>query len=134
TAFVMPLLAPISWNLTGTVLPSLNTELPSAFIGCRIPDQLYITLTLNDFGAAGLPAWSMAFTLTVVVPSGKTEPETGDVVAFIDPSTMSVAVITKLTAAPLALVAVALMSGVAPMTGAVVSTTFTLKHFVAVLP
>jgi hypothetical protein len=35
----MQALAPVSANFTGTVLPSLNTELPSAFTGCSTPDQ-----------------------------------------------------------------------------------------------
>jgi hypothetical protein len=36
---VIPALAPVSWNFTGTVLPSLRIELPSALIGGSTPDQ-----------------------------------------------------------------------------------------------
>ena len=35
------------------------------------------TVTVNDFGSALLPEASCALQVTVVVPSGKTEPEAG---------------------------------------------------------
>ena len=38
-ALAIEALAPASLNFTGTVLPSLKSELPSLLIGCRKPDQ-----------------------------------------------------------------------------------------------
>lgn len=45
TAFVIELEAPVSWNLTGIVLPSLKLDVPSALIGWRTPDHASWTTT-----------------------------------------------------------------------------------------
>src|SRR6516165_6114141 len=89
-ALVMPAEAPVSWNFTGTVLPSLNTELPSALIGCRMPDHEYWTCTGKD-PVVVLPAGSLAVQVTAVVPGGKVEPDPGVQVAVTGPTQRSVA-------------------------------------------
>jgi hypothetical protein len=86
-----PALAPVSWNFTGTVLPSLKTELPSRFTGCRTFDHAAVTRTVND-PVPVLPAWSSAVHVTVVLPSGNTLPDALSQVATTVPSTTSVAV------------------------------------------
>jgi hypothetical protein len=49
------------------------------------------TLTVKVFGVALLPCESVALQVTVVLPSGKVEPDAGAHVAGIVPSTMPVA-------------------------------------------
>src|SRR5205085_2577788 len=91
------------------------------------------TVTVNELVAV---LWwaSVAMSVTVVVPSGNVLPEAWLATTVTAPSTMSVAVALKLTAAPLGLVASATMATGVAMTGGVVSTTVTLKEPVAGLP
>ena len=44
---LIPALAPVSENFTGTVLPSLKIELPSAFTGWSTFDQAAVTVTVT---------------------------------------------------------------------------------------
>ena len=82
--------SPVRANLTGTVEPSLKIELPSALIGCKIPDQLTATRT-GKLVVAVLPAASVAEQATVVVPSGNRLPEAGLQLTATGPSWLSVA-------------------------------------------
>jgi hypothetical protein len=92
-------------------------------------------MTLNVYGALGLPAASLAVQLTVVVPTGKVLPEAGVHVTVGCASTVSVAVGVKVTTAPEALEAYALMSVGTVKVGAAESLTVTLNVFgVLVLP
>ncbi len=63
----------------------------------------------------------------MVVPNGKVAPEVGAQVGVIAPSTRSVAETWKLTAAPIALVASAVMLAGTVRAGAVLSWTVTVK-------
>src|SRR3954469_10281484 len=83
---------------------------------------------------AGLPAASVAEHVTVVVPTGNVLPEAGSQVTGTEPSTASLAVAVKLTAAPVADVASAVMSAGSVRSGAVVSATVTTNDFVPGLP
>ena len=76
-AFVIPAHAPVSWNFTGTVLPSVNTELPFALIGGWIANGWHCTSIRND-RVALLPAGLVAVQFTVVVPGGNVEPDAGE--------------------------------------------------------
>src|SRR5438105_15383955 len=77
---------------------------------------------------AVFPWTSPAEQVTVVTPTGKVAPEAWSQPTATGPSTRSVAVgEAKVTAAPLALVAVAVRLGTAERTGAVVSFTTTVK-------
>src|SRR5215831_5291641 len=51
--FVLPAHPPVRLNFTGIVLPSLKTELPSAFTGWRNPDQ-------ESFVPMQVPAWQVS--------------------------------------------------------------------------
>ena len=86
----MPALAPVSWNFTGTVLPSLKMELPSVLIGCRMPDQACGNRDLELFGAgvAGLVRGRAGHRRR---PSGNVEPDAGLHVVGTEPSTASIA-------------------------------------------
>ena len=83
---------------------------------------------------AGLPAASVALVMTVVVPTGKTEPDAGLLRVARLPLNKSLALVVKVTAAPLALVAATVMLGGTLMMGAVVSRTVTVKLALPVLP
>src|SRR5919201_2978633 len=123
----MPALVPVNWNLTGTVLPNLKTELPSAFTGWSTPDHAAVTVTVK-VSVPRLPALSVAVQVTVVVPSGKTLPDALSQPAATAPSTRSEAVgAAYVTAAPAADVATADLFGDTVRFGAVVSCTVTLK-------
>src|SRR5262245_20018576 len=68
-------LFPLSENLSGTPLPAATTlTAGKVSTGCWKPPKLYSTVTvkLHD---DDLPTASVAVTVTVVVPIGKTEPE-----------------------------------------------------------
>ena len=80
-----------------------------------------------------LPAASLAVTLTVVVPTAKTLPESGEVMTT-GALTASVAVGVKVTVAPPALLARAVRLAGRVSTGGVVSRTVTVKRRVALLP
>src|SRR5262245_29440902 len=95
----MPALAPVSWNLTATVLPALKAELPSVLMGCRKPLHAYCTQTTKA-AVAVLPAASVAAQVTVVLPGANSEPEGGLQVTGTLPSTSSLAETEKVTAAP----------------------------------
>src|SRR5438045_5116926 len=91
TAFEIPAEAPVSWNFTDIVLPSLNNELPSASTGWRTPDHPYWTWTWND--PVELFPWaSVAVQITLVVPKPKVEPEAGVQTGVTGPSNASTAV------------------------------------------
>ena len=81
-----------------------------------------------------LPWASVAEQLTVVVPSGNVEPEAGEQVGFIVPSTRSLADALKETSAPLGPVASAVMLEGTATAGAVVSCTVILKLPLEELP
>ena len=91
------------------------------------------TVTVKVLVAVLLCA-SVAVSVTVVVPSGKVLPEAGLAFTATLPSTRSVAVAVKFTAAPAALVASAVIFAGSEMTGGVVSCTMTNKVCLAVLP
>jgi hypothetical protein len=93
--------------------------------------SLIVILKLPD---AILPRVSVAEHATVVVPSGKVEPEAGVQVTGREPSTMSVAVAVKVTTLPEELVASSVMLDGSVRTGAVVSRTVIVKLAVPVLP
>src|SRR5947209_932240 len=111
----MQALGPVSWNFTGTVLPSLNTELPSALIGCSTPDQAYATLTVNG-QLALFPAASVAVAVTVVSPGGKKEPDRWSELTPGVPQLSLAVGKAKLTRAPLPL-AVQVANAVVPVGG-----------------
>ena len=92
-------------------------------------------MTWNE-ACAGFPLSSVAVHVTVVSPTGKVEPEAGKQPTYGDGSTMSVAVgPLQLTTAPGALMVPTSMSeGIPWSTGAVVSTTVTLKLPLALRP
>ena len=90
-----------------------------------------VTVKLDD---DSLPSKSVAVTLTVVVPSGKTLPPGGVTTSTGAGSTMSVAVTTKSTTAPVGPVAWAMIGLGAVITGGVVSSTVTVKLEVDTLP
>ena len=81
-----------------------------------------------------LPAASIAEQVTVVVPSGKVEPEAGEQVAATEPSTISVAEAEKLATAPEGPVASRIILAGTVTVGGVVSTTDTLKLALPVFP
>ncbi len=91
------------------------------------------TVTSNEPPVA-LPCASSAEQSTVVVPSGYIEPLSGVHVTATVPSTTSLAEGAKATAAPLALVASAVMSLGKLMVGTVVSETVIPKSASPVLP
>ncbi len=80
------------------------------------------------------PCESVAEQVTVVVPNAKVEPEAGEQIGTMAPSTLSVAVAVKLTGAPDGPVASAVISAGTITVGAVLSTnvTVTLKLPLAV--
>jgi hypothetical protein len=80
------------------------------------------------------PAASVAEQLTVTVPRAKVEPEEGEQLGVIAPSTRSLAEAVKETAAPEGPVASTTLFAGTVTTGAVVSRTVTLKPPEAVLP
>jgi hypothetical protein len=77
---------------------------------------------------------SVAEQFTVVVPTGNVEPEAGKHVTGTEPSTRSVAVTMKFTAAPDTLMASTVIFEGNVNAGGVVSKTVTLKLAVPVLP
>ena len=92
------------------------------------------TVTLNA-AEPPLPAASVAEQVTVVAPSGKSEPEAGEHGAESAPSTRSLAVAApKETIAPFAPVAATVMLPGAVTTGRVVSSTVTVNEPRAVAP
>src|SRR5688572_25046008 len=92
------------------------------------------TVTGNDDGGEALPCRSVAPHVTVVVPSGKNEPEGGRHLTGTETSTMSLAQVAKVTGAPVGPVAGTVMSGSSHSAGAVVSRTRTTKVAVVVWP
>src|SRR5262245_60667488 len=79
-----------------------------------------LTVTWN-VAVAVFPAASLAVQLTVVVPSGNSEPDAGVQLTATGPSTLSVAVTVYPTCAPPGSVASAVMSAGTVITGGVVS-------------
>jgi hypothetical protein len=95
--------------------------------------EVGVTVTLNDPDAE-LPALSVAEQSTVVVPTGKVEPEAGVQVTGTEPSTASVAEAVNVTTAPLELVACTVIFDGSVKVGGVLSTTVTVKLPDALLP
>jgi hypothetical protein len=91
------------------------------------------TVTVND-AAALLPRASAALQLTVVAPSANVSPLAGLHVTATAPSTLSVAEVVKLRAAPVGLVASTVALAGTVITGPVVSVTVTVKEAAALLP
>src|SRR5262245_11960308 len=91
------------------------------------------TLTMNE-ALPVLPAASVDVQVTVVWPSGNVLPEGGAHVVATAPSTRSVALAAKLTAAPDGPVASSVMFAGTDTAGGVVSTTVTPKAAEALLP
>ena len=83
---------------------------------------------------AALPAASVAETVTVVVPSGKTEPLARESVGVTVPETASRAVTVNVATAPVAPVASSVRLAGTVMTGGVVSRTVTWNVRDAALP
>src|SRR5215831_19468863 len=79
-----------------------------------------LTVTVND-AEATLPALSDAVHVTVVVPSGKVDPDAGVHVTGTTPSTSSSADAVYVTTAPAGLVASAVMFAGTVITGGIVS-------------
>src|SRR5205809_559790 len=102
-----------------------GTVMLGAVVSCTVILKLLLAV---------LPPPSVAVTITVVSPSGKREPEAGEEVTDTAPSTRSEALAAKLTGAPAALVASAVMLAGTVIVGGVVSCTVTVKLLVAVLP
>jgi hypothetical protein len=92
-----------------------------------------VTVTVKD-AALLLPRASVAVHVTVVVPSGKIAPLAGMHVTSTAPSTLSVADVVKLNAAPVAPVASTVAFAGTVTTGPVVSVTVTVKEAVPLLP
>jgi hypothetical protein len=82
---------------------------------------------VNVAGVAALPLASCALQVTVVVPSGKVEPEGGAQERIGLGSMVSVAVAVYVTVAPAELVAEAVMLDGTVIVGGVVSVTVTVK-------
>ena len=95
TRLVIPALAPVSLNSTGTGGPTLKIELPSGRMGERknvpSPGAWYWTQTVN-VALAVLALLSDAVQVTVVLPGAKVVPDAGAQVTARTPSTASVAV------------------------------------------
>jgi hypothetical protein len=91
------------------------------------------TVTVND-AAPVFPFTSVAVQVTVVAPSGKVDPLAGVHVTGTGPSTLSVAEVVKLNAAPVALVASTVAFAGTVTTGPVVSVTVTVKDAAPLLP
>ena len=90
---------------------------------CSVGGVVSETVTVKLPLAEVLPAASFAVQLTVVVPSGKVEPEAGEHVTVGEGSMASVAVAVNVTTAPDALVAAAVMfPGTVQLPARVVST------------
>jgi hypothetical protein len=87
-----------------------------------------LTVTVNDFGAAGFPAASVALHVTVVVVKPNVVPDAGLHEAGFGGSTLSVAVAANPTGAPPEPVASAMMSSGTAIVGGVVSTRFTVTE------
>ena len=85
-------------------------------------------------GRADVARESVAWHVTIVVPSPNVEPLAGEQTAGRGPSALSFAVAVNITTAPLGLVASAVMSSGTCRSGGVVSPTVTLNEPVAVLP
>ena len=86
-----------------------------------------LTMTLNVFGSDVLPAASDAVHLTVVLPSANVEPLGGTHATVGCGVTASVADVAKVTTAPLALLASAVMVPGTVRDGAVLSRTLTVN-------
>ena len=92
-----------------------------------------VMVTWND-ALPVLPCASVAVHVTVVVPIGNVEPETGEHVAVSGPSMLSVADAENVSALPLGLFVVSVMSAGTVTTGRVVSTIVMLNDFDALFP
>ena len=105
-----------------------------AFVGTVMTGPLVsVTVTVND-AAPLLPRASVAVQLTVVGPSENVAPLAGVHVTGSAPSTISVADVVKLNAAPVALVASSVAFAGTVTTGPVESVTVTVNDDARVLP
>src|SRR5260370_15538104 len=102
---------------------------------CKVGGVVSTTVTVK-LPVDVLPTLSVAEQVTVVVPSGKIEPEGGEQVTGSVPSTTSVAVAAKVTAAPDGPVASAVMDVGKLKEGGVVLVVcdVTRKRYAAILP
>ncbi len=108
---------------------SANTALGAATVGAVVSR----TVT-KKLAALVLPAPSVPEHVTVVPPSGNVDPDAGAQVAAPPVDTLSVQLAAKLTTEPDADVASAITAAGTVTMGAVVSSTFTVKVAVPVLP
>jgi hypothetical protein len=92
-----------------------------------------VTVTVKE-AARLLPRASVAVQLTAVGPSGNVDPLAGVHVTSTTPSTLSVADVVKLNAAPVGPVASTVASAGTVTVGAVVSVTVTVKDAALLLP
>src|SRR5215210_3488790 len=121
------LYAALSWLMSGFAVPFDKSRLLMNSIRFAICSRAPTTLTEKDFDAL-LPAASLAEQLTVVLPTGNTLPEAGSQRSEVTP-TLSVTAGSKVTTAPLGLVALTVIAparaerAAAPNTGASTSST-----------
>src|SRR6266581_2498220 len=94
-------------------------------VSCTVTSKLLVPV---------LPWVSVALQLTVVVPIGNREPESGAQLVVTSPSTRSAALAAKVAAAPSTAVASAVRSAGTVTSGGVVSCTSTEKDPLARLP
>jgi hypothetical protein len=113
---------PLQKNLYSPVWALINTKLPGLVSSCRQKLNTVTGKLQDDL----LPQLSVAVQLTVVVPTGKGEPEGGLQTIVGVPPQLSVAVTVKLTGLPVAIAHEAAATEVTPpgqvITGGVVST------------
>ena len=119
-------LGPASSKRSGSASPTLKRELPSSAIGGSSPLNFTMTRTVNVPWAT-LPAASVALHLTGVEPSGNSAPDGGEQATTGLGSTLSVAVTSYLTRAPLRLVANAVIVPGSFSLGGVASPTVTVN-------
>ncbi len=130
------------FNASGSSAPpvaSRTTCWPASI--CRDPttsrslggDGRPFTVTSSVPGALRLPAASTLLHVTLVVPTGKTDPLAGVQITGVDPETRSVAPACRSTMAPAGRVACTVVS-CRVRTGPVVSVTVTVRAFLPTLP
>jgi hypothetical protein len=129
-----PLTKSVALVLKVTVAPVGPVASTVMFDGTVITGAVVSMTVTVKVWLAVLPAASLALVVTVVVPSGKTVPEAGLLLVLTAPLTKSLALVLKVTVAPLAAVASTVMFDGTAMTGAVVSRTVTVKVRLAALP
>jgi len=117
-----------------TVLPDGPVASATILVGATIEGGVVSRTVTVKVPWIELPEESAAVQDTIVVPRAKVEPDLGEQTTLGDGSTMSAAATEKVTAAPLAAVASAVISAGRDRTGGVVSTIVALKLALALLP